>query len=144
LGFEKALEWLAEEVQKQHGVTTLFENDGKPKPLDDDVRVLLFRTVNELLINVVKHAQAQKTKVSVRRDRDNIKINVEDDGIGFDVSKTQHHVDKAGGFGLFRIRERLNYLGGQIKIESEPNRGTRVSLVVPVKCNGKNTKEQVQ
>lgn len=144
LGFEKALEWLAEEVQKQHGVTTLFENDGKPKPLDDDVRVLLFRTVNELLINVVKHAQAQKTKVSVRRDRDNIKINVEDDGIGFDVSKTQYHVDKAGGFGLFRIRERLNYLGGQIKIESEPNSGTRISLVVPVKCNGQNTKEQVQ
>jgi len=143
LGFEKALEWLLEEIQKQHGITTLFENDGKPKPLDDDVRVLLFRTVNELLMNVVKHAQAKKSKVSVQRDRDNIQINVEDDGIGFDASKIQYRMDKTGGFGLFRIRERLNYLGGQLKIESEPHRGTKISLVVPIKSNGHTAKEEV-
>lgn len=142
LGFEKALEWLVEEIHKQHGVTTLFENDGKPKPLDDDVSILLFRTVNELLINIVKHAQAQKTKVSVQRDRNNLQINVEDDGIGFDVSKIKYHMDKMGGFGLFRIRERLNYLGGQLMVESEPNHGTKVSLVVPIKCNGQTTKEK--
>ena len=139
LGFEKALEWLVEEIQKEHGVTALFKNDEKPKPLDDDVQVLLFRTVNELLINIVKHAHAQKAKVSLKRDKDNIQINVEDDGIGFDVSKIQTHVDKTGGFGLFRIRERLNYLGGQLKIESEPKHGTRVSLVVPLKSNGHTT-----
>jgi PAS domain S-box-containing protein len=143
LGFEKALEWLIEEIQKQHGVTTLFENDGKPKPLDDNVRVLLFRTVSELLMNVVKHARAQKAKVSVQRDGDNIQIKVEDDGIGFDVSKIQYHIDKTGGFGLFRIRERLNYLGGQLKVKSEPNQGTRVSLVVPLRYNGKTLKEGV-
>lgn len=144
LGFEKALEWLVEEIQKQHGVAALFKNDGKSKPLDDNVRVLLFRTVNELLINIVKHARAQKAKVSVRRDGDSIKIDVEDDGIGFDVIKIQNRMGKTGGFGLFRIRERLNYLGGQLRVESEPKRGTRVSLVVPIKCNGQTTKEEVR
>ena len=144
LGFEKALEWLVEEIQKEHGVTALFKNDEKPKPLDDDVRVLLFRTVNELLINIVKHAHAQKAKVSLKRDKDNIQINVEDDGIGFDVSKIQNHVDKTGGFGLFRIRERLNYLGGQLKVESEPKHGTRVSLVVPMKYDGQTKKEEMR
>ena len=71
-------------------------------------------------------------------------LEIIDDGIGFDVSKIKHHVDKTGGFGLFRIRERLNYLGGQLKIESEPKHGTRVSLVVPIKCNGHTTKEEMR
>ena len=144
LGFEKALEWLVEELQKQHGVTALFENDGKPKPLDDSVRILLFRTVNELLINIVKHAHAQKAKVSVYRDGDTIQINVEDDGVGFDTSKPQHHVDKTGGFGLFRIRERLHYLGGQFKVTSQLHHGTKVSLVVPIKFNGEIAKETIR
>jgi len=66
LGFETAvIEWLDEQVGEKHGIQTEFRDDGQPKPLDDDIRALLFRNVRELLINIVKHVNAQKVNVSV-------------------------------------------------------------------------------
>ncbi len=60
LGFEAAVaEWLSEQVQVKHGIATEFQDDGKAKPLDDDVKVMLFRNVRELLINCIKHAKAE-------------------------------------------------------------------------------------
>jgi len=144
LGFDKALEWLVEEVQREHGIKTLFVNDKKHKPLDDDVRILLFRTVRELLMNVVKHSQARNASVSFKKNRNNMCIDIEDDGVGFDVDKIQDYMGKKGGFGLFRIRERFRYLGGRVKIESESLRGTRISLVIPIKKNGKTKKEKIK
>lgn len=131
LGFEAALEWLAEQIQEQHRILVNFEDDKKPKPLVNDVRVLLFQAVRELLINVVKHAQARKAKISVRRENNNIKIIVEDDGVGF-FPPEDKLLGKTRRFGLFSIRERLKYLGGLMEIESKPGQGTRVTLVAPL------------
>ena len=69
LGLDAALEWLTEQVQKDHGISTRFISDSRTDHLDDDVRVLLYQAVNELLVNVVKHAQAQNVEVSIRRER---------------------------------------------------------------------------
>jgi PAS domain S-box-containing protein len=131
LGLEAAIrEWLYDEVQQKHGIHTEFEDDEQPKPLDDDVRAVLYRAVRELLVNVVKHAQAQKVKVSIGKDNNNVQIVVADDGVGFVPSP---QLNKTGGFGLFSIRERLNYLGGSIEIESKPGQGTHVTLIAPIK-----------
>ena len=90
LGFEAAVaEWLNEQVHDKHGIATEFQDDGLPKPFDDDVRVLLFRNVRELLINVIKHAHAGKVKVSIRRIDDSIEVTVEDNGIGFDPAEVK-------------------------------------------------------
>ena len=59
LGFEAALEWLSEQTQSQYGIKTSFANDRQQKPLDDDIRVVLFQAARELLVNVAKHAQAR-------------------------------------------------------------------------------------
>ena len=144
LSFDKVLEFLVEKIHEQYGITTCLENNGTPEPLNDDLRVLLYRTVHELLINIVKHAQAQSAKVSIQKDRNNIRIKVEDDGIGFDTTKIQYHVGKQSGFGLFSLQERLHYLGGQIEFKSKHRHGTRVSLVVPLKGNGKTIREEVR
>jgi PAS domain S-box-containing protein len=144
LGFEKAVEWLLENIQEQHGINVLFEDDGIPKPLDDDIRVLLYQTVRELLMNVVKHAQAKKVMVSFKGNRGHIKISVEDDGIGFDSSNILSSVGKPEGFGLFRIVERLHYLGGEIQFESKPHHGTKISMVVPTEQSGQTRKEEVK
>jgi len=141
LGLEAAIrEWLHEEVQQKHGIYTEFADVEQPKPLDDDVRALLYRAVRELLVNVVKHAQAQKVKVSIGRDNSNVRIEVVDDGIGF-VPFPQ--LNKMVGFGLFSIRERLNYLGGSIEIKSSPDQGTNVTLIAPIK-RGKIKNNEVQ
>ncbi len=142
LGFEAAVaEWLDEHVYKKHGIAAEFLDDGQPKPLDDDIRVFLFRDVRELLINVVKHAHARKVKVSSRKVGSEIHVSVEDDGTGFNVSEITSIATKTGGFGLFSIRERLEQLGGRLKIESEAGRGTKVTIIAPLKQGKNNSRE---
>jgi len=132
LGFEAAVEWLGEQIGKQHGIAFEVENDGGPKPLDEDVRFLLFRAASELLVNVVKHAQAESVQVSIKRDGSYIRVAVKDDGVGFDASEIGSRWNSAKGFGLFSIRERLGYVGGHLEIESEPGCGTLATLVAPL------------
>jgi signal transduction histidine kinase len=133
LGFEAALEWLTEQTSEQYGIMVAFEDDEQEKELSDDIKILLFQAVRELLTNVVKHARAQNAKVSIQRDNSHIRICVEDNGVGFTTSSRD--VSKAAneGFGLFSIGERLDHLGGQFEIESKPSHGTRATLVAPLK-----------
>jgi signal transduction histidine kinase len=126
-------EWFAEEIRDKHGIATQFEDDGRPKPLDDDIRVLLFRNVRELLINVVKHAHAHKVKVAIRKVGKKIQVSVEDDGVGFDPAEAASSAAKRAEFGLFSIRQRLEQLGGHLRIDSEPGRGCKVTMAAPLK-----------
>ncbi|MHC4584307.1 MAG: PAS domain S-box protein [Planctomycetota bacterium] len=132
LGFEVAVkEWLTHEVGEKHGITTQFEDDGRPKPLEDDIRVLLFRNIRELLINIVKHANAQNVKISLRRISQQIYVSVEDDGVGFNPAE----VAPNAGFGIFSIRERLEQLTGHLEIESEPGQGSKITMTAPLECD---------
>jgi len=133
LGFEAAVEWLAENFQKQYGIDVHFSDDGKQKSFDDEILTVLFRSVRELLINIAKHAKAKNAIITLETNGKNVQILISDDGIGFDISKIGSHVEKARGFGLFNIRERLSLLKGSMEIESEPGNGTRVTLVAPLK-----------
>ena len=98
--------------------------------------------MRELLVNVAKHAQARNLEVSTRRVGNEIQVSVEDDGVGFDISKTCTHGYKTSGFGLFSIRERLGHVGGHLDVESKPGCGTRVTLVAPIDHKDKNSKEK--
>ena len=102
------------------------------KPMTSDVRVVLFRGVREVLQNVVKHAQARSVDVSVGRDGETVLVEVQDDGVGFDTEKALAIHDANGGFGLFDVRERLDYLGGSLTVQSEPGNGTTAVLRVPL------------
>jgi PAS domain S-box-containing protein len=134
LGLEAAIaEWLRDEIQDKHGLETEFEDDRQPKQLDDDIRTVLFRNVRELLVNIVKHAQAHKVKVCIRRVGENVRISVEDDGVGFDPVDVTSRAAKRAEFGLFSIRQRLEQLGGVIEIASEPGRGCTISMTAPLK-----------
>ncbi|MBA4416528.1 MAG: hypothetical protein C0392_01260 [Syntrophus sp. (in: bacteria)] len=133
LGLEAALEWLCEQAHEQHGIAYEFETDQHMKPVSDEIRIFLFTAVRELLVNVAKHANAQKVKVTARRIDRNISIHVADDGIGFNTSKVTFYLDKNKGFGLFSIRERLTHLGGQMEIKSQRGRSARIILSAPLK-----------
>lgn len=132
LGLESALEWLTEQIKEQHGISCDFETDNKPKPVRDEIRIVLFSAVRELLMNVAKHALAQTAKVTIRRVNENIVVHVADNGTGFAVSKMNFYLDENKGFGLFSIRERLRHLGGQMDVRSAKGRGTRVILTAPL------------
>jgi PAS domain S-box-containing protein len=131
LGFEATIEWLGEQMQKQHGILFRVESDGTPKPLEKDVSVLMFQAVRELFMNTVKHAGATKARAWITRSNGTLQILVEDDGVGFDLSKIEKNT-----FGFFSIRERLKHFGGTFIIDTRPGEGTRVVLTAPIKTDG--------
>jgi len=131
LGFEKALDkWVDEEARVKCGLHTVFETDSQDKPLDEDVSAVLFRGVRELLMNVVKHAQASSIYVSIARQKDQIVVALRDDGNGF---KAQEVMSQTDGFGLLSIQEALNRLGGRLIIESVPKAGCTATMTAPLK-----------
>jgi len=133
LGLEAALaELLREQFGKCPETITEFDDDGLPKPLKNDVRVLIYQVVREILVNVTKHASARKIKMAIKKDNNKIRITVTDNGVGFDPEKTSLDRSQGGGFGIFSIRERLGYIGGQFEIASRPGHGTRATLAVPL------------
>jgi PAS domain S-box-containing protein len=132
LGFVPAVDWLAEHILKENGIKYDFRDDGKEKPLTDDLRVLLFQAVRELLTNIRKHAKAKKVHISIERIKNNILIEVKDDGVGFDISELDSYGEKDVGFGLLNIRSRIDVVGGSFEIESNKNKGTKITLKAPL------------
>jgi PAS domain S-box-containing protein len=127
LGFDATIEWLGEQVQKQHNIAFTFESDGSAAGLDRNTSILLFQTVRELFMNIVKHAQAGRITTSILGEHKRVKITVEDNGVGFDPAGIERNT-----FGFFSIRERLKNFGGTLEIWSRPGKGTRVALTAPV------------
>ena len=133
LGLETAIEeWLQTEIKDKHEMAVEFRAEIQTKDLDQSLVTFLFKSVKELLINVVKHAKASKVKVSVVREQNNIILCVEDDGCGFVQDSHRIKQGRMSGFGLFNIREQLTYLGGNFNILSKPGVGSEVVLTVPL------------
>ncbi len=134
VGLEQAMKhWLKSEIQEKAHLKCEFVCEGEKLQLDDDIKVVLFKAVRELLTNIIKHAKAKIVKVSMARRDSTIAVTVEDDGVGFDTGKLTLPSGVKGGFGLFNIKERLEYMGGRLDITSEPGKGTRVVMTVPAK-----------
>jgi len=132
VGLEAALEELAAEIERRHGVTVEFQDDGQPKPVGEQMRVTLFQSARELLVNAIKHSDARRVRVCVRRDNEQIRVSVEDDGKGFDVREVGLRAVRGSGFGLFSVRERLDHVGGRLELQSAPGKGTSATLVAPL------------
>ncbi len=136
IGVEAAVEsWLTEEIQEKCGIKCKFTSQGPEISLDEDIRVVLYQGVRELLTNIVKHANANKVEVHVVKSYNQINVIVEDDGTGIIKPKLSSSERGREGFGLFNIRERLEYLGGNLNIKSTPKKGTRVTMSIPLKFN---------
>lgn len=132
LGLEPAVVWLGEHITRQFGLPVDVHGAPDLVELSEGVRVVLFRSIQEALINTVKHAQASRATVRLMPHGPNeVCAILEDDGIGFDVESRSHHPSAASGFGLFSIRERICHLGGSVNIDSAPGKGTRIRLTVP-------------
>jgi PAS domain S-box-containing protein len=130
LGFEIAIQELIELFCEEHKMEYSFQNSDAPKPLTDPVKVLLYRSTREMLINIAKHAKAKLVKIVLSRANNDIEITIEDDGKGFDISAAK---EKSKGLGLFSVRERLRHIGGKLEIESKRGKGTHIILTAPLK-----------
>jgi PAS domain S-box-containing protein len=140
LEFNDAIEWLAEWAQSEHGISTEFAYDGPPVAPAGDIRAVLFQATRELLINIVKHAEATWARITLRRNNNMVEIEVADNGKGFNPATVGIRRD-GGGFGLFNIRERLNLCGGCLRIDSGPGRASRVTVVAPIDKDKRTERE---
>lgn len=127
-------EWLDEQLPR-HGLKSTFVDQTDvecDRALSEDVRLLLFRNVRELLINVVKHAAASHVTVRLQNDGQELRIGVEDNGCGCGDAEA---IKGKGGkhFGVFSIKERMAHIGGALDITSAPGHGCRAVLRLPMK-----------
>ncbi|HEX6981587.1 MAG TPA: PAS domain-containing sensor histidine kinase [Balneolaceae bacterium] len=129
-GLSHALEWLAEDMLERHRLNIKIDKKDTDYSLSDDIKVLLFESIRELLFNVVKYAGTDKAMIRVRKDKGFLRVIVRDDGKGFNVETVRRKSTKS--FGLFSVLDRLDALGGSVSIASQPGEGTTVELKVPV------------
>src|SRR5205814_3091380 len=142
LGRAAALQWLVESVSErtQLKIDLIVEQPPTVEPAPE-ISALLFSAVRELLHNVSKHASAKNVQVMLGQLEDRTSITVIDDGKGFHHSHFQQKARENEGFGLFSIRTRLIYVGGEMKITSTPGTGTRVTLIAPAHGGGAKIQE---
>ena len=131
-GFEKAVDSMLKQIERKHGITSKFKDDGQVKHLSADVKDVLFRSVQELFTNVLKHAHAQILKVSIHKFGSQIQIRIEDDGVGFNASEINQRGAIQQGYGHLGIATRLEELGGCLEIDSKPGHGCRVMITAPL------------
>jgi PAS domain S-box-containing protein len=123
----EVFEWLAEQMQTKHGFTVHLAMDERIELASEPLRVLLYKAAQELLFNAIKHAGVHEATLRLRRRRGRVWLFVSDQGRGFD----SRGLGKASGFGLLSIRERVEYLGGRMKIRSAPGKGSIFAVAVP-------------
>lgn len=133
LGLSSALKWLAEDMKK-FGLQVEVHVPHDPVPLPDDQRVLLYQSVRELLLNVVKHATVSQVSLSlsVEGHENRLHIVVRDEGSGFDTASMEAKPEGAH-FGLFSIRERMAAMGGHFQLDTASGQGTSVRLTLSLK-----------
>ena len=114
----------------EHGVDTDLTGT-LPRPLSADLETLAYRVVQEALTNAAKHARADHVVVSVETTGTSLRVEVEDDGRGFDSAMTREFL-RQGRVGLASMRERIELANGTFVIRSNPGRGTSIVATLPV------------
>lgn len=132
-GLRAALDWLSTFYLEQHGLSVRVEADPEAEVSEPEMRIMLFRAVRELLFNVVKHAGVDSARVRLTRpDQDHVRLEVMDEGAGFDPVLAQAGEDSNIGFGLFSLQQRLELFGGTLEIQSFPGRGSHFTITAPI------------
>ncbi len=131
LGFDRAIKSHVEDFQQQHGLTVQLDLDAEETTLPLPMRLALFRMCQEALNNVVKHAQAQRVAITFRMDEEQVSLRILDDGRGFDPPERMIELETKGHLGLSGIAERAQAIGGVLRVDSSPGRGTLVSITAP-------------
>jgi PAS domain S-box-containing protein len=130
-GIMAGLEWLSRFMASKHGLDVDLLVETSSTVLAENVKVFLFESVRELLLNVVKHSRTLSAKVHLKEGNQRLRVTVSDAGVGLDVSALQKR-ESGGGLGLFSIRERIALVGGSIEIDSSPGKGSRFTITVPL------------
>ncbi len=132
LGLSAALEWHVERYQHQTGLEVTLRQEPLPRELLDHQAMTVYRIVQEALTNVARHASASEVLVEVTCEGRSLRVQVTDNGCGFDAAAVLRVGPAEGHFGLVGLQERATLLGGKARIESSPGQGTRITVELPL------------
>jgi len=130
LGLAAATEWYLKGFARRHGIRADLLHDRMDERLAPETEAAVYRIIQEALTNVAKHAKATNCRIYLQRLTNTLLVTVEDDGAGFDPA-APHHAHETRGLGLVGIRERVSQLGGTVRLESAPGKGTRLTVELP-------------
>jgi signal transduction histidine kinase len=125
LGLVPALEWQAREVGGRTGLSVQIQAEESAGDLPEAHRTCIYRVVQEALQNIARHAGAKRVRIGLQKAAESVSLRVEDDGKGFAVARSR-------GLGLLGMEERVAQLGGRLRVQSEPGRGTTVTAELPL------------
>ena len=128
---EEALRKRVEQVNASGSTKASFKLSGPPRVLSADVQAAILRICQESLTNVTRHSEAKDVTVDLRFDPTEVRLKVQDDGMGFDINEVKAN-HQGGSFGLLGMEQRVSLLGGTFAIKSRKGRGTTVEVQVPV------------
>lgn len=132
LGLLPSLEWLASDVSQYSGIAIKPQVLGTERRMPPEAELMLFRIAQEALRNMWRHSQATEAELIVEFEVGRIRITVKDNGKGFDLPSSVGDLTRSGKLGLAGMQERARLLGGDIKIESEPGKGTSITVEAPI------------
>lgn len=130
LGLMPTIRGVLDVFHEQYGLLTEISLTGKERRLEPHVEIGVFRVVQEVLNNVVKHAEASTVRVRIDFAPADVTVIVEDDGKGFDLVNEEK---PSGHYGIMGMRERVQLLAGKLTIKSAPRQGTKVMITVPLR-----------
>ena len=136
LGLVAAVRWYADSRLGPTGTRVHLETEGTERRLPSQIETAVFRVAQEALTNVARHAEAGNAAISLSFKDAILRVEVEDDGKGFDVAAVERSADSTRGLGLLGMRERAGLLDGNLTIDSAPDSGTTVIVEVPVPAEG--------
>jgi signal transduction histidine kinase len=131
LGLTAAMQYQVNQLAQSSSIEVELEVEGKAEGLSTDMEVAIYRILQETLSNIKKHARANRVKVTAQFTPHQIELMVQDNGRGFEVPETLTDFASNGSFGMMGLQERARLFGGNIFVQSAPNQGTTVQLVIP-------------
>lgn len=128
LGLAAATEWFCERFAKRMGIRCDLIMEPPDMELPSDLSVTIFRIIQEALTNVERHSNATRVKLKIKKGRGSVEMNVEDNGKGI----TDQQINSENSLGLIGMWERINRLGGALKVEGKKHKGTSIDIKIPV------------
>ncbi len=132
LGLVAALRWYVRQLGQRAGLRVDFAAEFAEKPVGSSWETACFRVAQEALTNVVRHARAKKVFVELRRQGNEVRLIVRDDGTGFDAAAAKEEARRGASLGLLGMEERVRLAGGRCAVESSPGRGTEIHATFPL------------
>jgi signal transduction histidine kinase len=131
LGLSAALRWYTNRIHEDTSIKIRVDILGDEQEMDDAAKITIFRIIQESLNNIIKHSQADHVNIHISYESEKVRINVRDNGIGFDLDIVKMERSRRPSLGLAGMEERAALLGGTVSISSRPGYGTEVEAVIP-------------